>query len=104
MEADLRKARLLDRLLERSREALRMVDYARVIDRYVARVDPVPAERRPLLTLVDDDERPRGTSTLPPGLTEQELRDAPVLVSVEQLIIEDLTEEEFEAFDQAIHS
>jgi len=51
-----------------------------------------------------DDDAPRGLSTLPPGLTEEQLRNAPVLVSADQLIIEDLTEEEFEAFERALDS
>lgn len=50
------------------------------------------------------DKAPCGLSTLPPGLTEQQLHDAPVLVSADQLIIEDLTEEEFKAFDRAVNS
>ena len=45
-----------------------------------------------------------GDATLPPGFTEQQLRDAPVLASADQLIIEDLTEEESEAFDRALNS
>jgi len=51
-----------------------------------------------------DDDAPRGLSTLPPGLTEQQLRDAPVLASADQLIIEDLTSEESEAFVRALNS
>jgi hypothetical protein len=51
-----------------------------------------------------DDDAPRGLSTLPPGLTEEQLQNAPVLASADQLIIEDLTEEEFEAFEQALDS
>jgi len=51
-----------------------------------------------------DSDGPQGLSTLPRDLTEEELRHAPVLASADLLVMDDLTEEEFEAFDQAIHS
>ena len=51
-----------------------------------------------------DNDGPQGLSTLPRDLTEEELRHAPVLASADLLVMDDLTEEEFEAFDQAIHS
>ena len=51
-----------------------------------------------------DSDRPQGLSTLPRDLTEEELRRAPVLASADLLVMDDLTEEEFEAFDRAIHS
>ena len=52
----------------------------------------------------DDNDGPHGLSRLPRDLTEEELRRAPVLASADLLIIEDLTEDEFEAFDRAVRS
>lgn len=52
----------------------------------------------------DDNDGTHGLSTLPRDLTEEELRRAPVLASADLLIIEDLTEDEFEAFDRAVRS
>jgi hypothetical protein len=51
-----------------------------------------------------DNDGPQGLSTLPRDLTEEELRRAPVLASADLLIMDDLTEDEFEAFDRAVHS
>ncbi|MGI9016878.1 MAG: hypothetical protein ACR2HR_07220 [Euzebya sp.] len=44
---------------------------------------------------------PKGTSLLPPAMTEADWAKAPVLKSLDQLIIEDLTDEEFDAFLEA---
>lgn len=49
-------------------------------------------------------DAPKGTSLLPPPLTEAELDAAPVLESLDQLIIEDLTEEEHGKFMDAVLS
>lgn len=51
-----------------------------------------------------DSDGPHGLSTLPRDLTEEELRRAPVLASADLLIMDDLTEDEFEAFDRAVNS
>ena len=44
-------------------------------------------------------EAPHGTSLLPADLTEDQLAAAPVLVSVDALLIEELSEDEDEASD-----
>jgi len=49
-----------------------------------------------------DHEGPQGLSLLPQPLTEEELEDAPVLESLDDLVIEDLTDEEYEAFLAAL--
>ena len=51
-----------------------------------------------------DNDGPRGLSTLPRDLSEEQLRCAPVLASADLLVMDDLTEDEFEAFDRAVHS
>lgn len=51
-----------------------------------------------------EQEGPHGTSLLPPDLTEAELSAAPILQSVDAWLIEDLTDEEDEAFDAALRS
>lgn len=50
------------------------------------------------------DEVPHGTSLLPRDLTEVQLDAAPVLSSVDTLLVEDLTEAEDEAFAAALES
>ena len=49
-------------------------------------------------------EPPHGTDLLPRDLTPAELDAAPVLTSLDQLLIEDLTDEEADAFAAAIAS
>jgi hypothetical protein len=51
-----------------------------------------------------DDEVPHGTALLPRDLTEEQLEAAPVLVSVEALVIEGLTQDEDDAFAAALRS
>ncbi len=51
-----------------------------------------------------DAEAPHGTSLLPADLTEEQLLGAPVLESVDSLVIEDLTDEEDDAFAAAVES
>ena len=50
----------------------------------------------------DDAGRPLGTSSLPRDLTPEELAAAPVLASVDALLIDDLSEDEDEAFAAAL--
>ena len=52
----------------------------------------------------DDEAAPRGTSLLPRDLTPAQLRSAPVLVSVDSLVIDELTDEEYYAFLAAVRS
>ncbi|MFK7920062.1 MAG: hypothetical protein AB8G14_18450 [Ilumatobacter sp.] len=52
----------------------------------------------------DDQEVPRGTSLLPNDLTTEQKAAAPTLVSVDALLIEELTDIEDEAFASAIRS
>ncbi len=49
-------------------------------------------------------EVPKGTSLLPPDLTEGQLAAAPVLASIDALVIEDLSEDEDDAFTAALES
>lgn len=49
-------------------------------------------------------EPPHGTGLLPRDLTPDELGAAPVLTSLDQLLIVDLTDEEADAFAAAIAS
>lgn len=51
-----------------------------------------------------DEDAPRGTTLLPRDLTPAQLKGAPVLASVDSLIIDDLTENDFEAFVTALRS
>lgn len=51
-----------------------------------------------------DEDVPRGTSLLPRDLTPAQLKAAPVLASVDSLIIDDLTDTEFNAFVSALRS
>lgn len=51
-----------------------------------------------------DETAPRGTSLLPRDLTPAQLRSAPVLVSVDSLVIDELTDEEYDAFLAAVRS
>ena len=50
----------------------------------------------------DDADRPLGASSLPQDLTPEELAAAPVLASVDALLIDDLSEDEDEAFAAAL--
>ncbi len=43
-----------------------------------------------------------GVSLMPADLTEQQLNDAPVLTSVDELLIEELTDDEDDAFATAL--
>ena len=52
----------------------------------------------------DADDTPHGTALLPRDLTEDELNSAPVLASVDALVIEELSEDEYEAFAAALSS
>lgn len=49
-------------------------------------------------------ESPFGTSPLPTDLTDEQLAAAPVLVSADALLIEELSEAEDEAFAAALGS
>lgn len=49
-------------------------------------------------------ETPHGTSLLPPDLTDDQLNAAPVLDSVDSLLIEELSEDEDDAFASALDS
>ncbi|HUP70782.1 MAG TPA: hypothetical protein VM142_13350 [Acidimicrobiales bacterium] len=49
-----------------------------------------------------DDDAPHGTSLLPRELTEDQLAAAPVLASLDSLLIEELSEAEDGAFAAAI--
>lgn len=48
-------------------------------------------------------DAPRGTSQLPRDLTADELAAAPVLVTIDALLIDDLSEDEDNAFAAALH-
>jgi hypothetical protein len=48
------------------------------------------------------DQMPHGTSLLPRDLTEDELSDAPILGSLDALLIDGLTVDEDDAFAAAI--
>ena len=50
------------------------------------------------------DEAPHGTALLPPDLSEDQLATAPVLTSVDALVIEELAADEDEAFAAALVS
>lgn len=52
----------------------------------------------------DPRDLPHGTSLLPRDLTARELESAPVLASVDALLIDDLTDEEDDAFAAALAS
>jgi hypothetical protein len=50
------------------------------------------------------DDAPKGTSLLPRPLTDSELAAAPVLASADALLIDDLTDDEDDAFAAALAS
>lgn len=50
------------------------------------------------------EEVPLGVGLLPPDLTQNQLAAAPVMTSVDALLIEDLDEDEDEAFAAALTS
>jgi hypothetical protein len=52
----------------------------------------------------DQDDRPHGTTSLPRDLTAEQLRSAPVIASVDSLLIDDLSADEDDAFADAIDS
>ena len=52
----------------------------------------------------DPRDLPYGTSLLPRDLTASELESAPVLASVDALLIDDLTDDEDDAFAAALAS
>lgn len=52
----------------------------------------------------DQHDVPHGTALLARDLTADELSAAPLLPSVEDLVIEDLTDDEDEAFASALRS
>lgn len=49
-----------------------------------------------------DHEGPQGLNLLPRDLTPEELEAAPVLESVDDLIIDELSDEEYDAFIAAL--
>jgi hypothetical protein len=49
-------------------------------------------------------EVPRGTSLLPADLTDDQFKAAPVLTSLDSLLIEELSEDEDDAFAAALES
>jgi len=49
-------------------------------------------------------EAPQGTSLLPADLTDDQLDAAPVLDSIDFLLVEDLSEDEDDAFAAALES
>lgn len=49
-------------------------------------------------------ESPHGTALLPNDLTDEQLAAAPVLTSIDTLLIEELSEDEDEAFAAALDS
>ena len=53
---------------------------------------------------LDPRDFPHGTSLLPRDLTANELESAPVLASVDALLIDDLTDYEDDAFAAALAS
>lgn len=52
----------------------------------------------------DHDDVPHGTSLLPSDPTEDQLAAAPVLASIDTLLIEELSEDEDDAFAAALGS
>lgn len=52
----------------------------------------------------DHTDRSHGTTLLPRDLTSEQLRSAPVLGSLDSLLIDDLYEDEDDAFADAIDS
>ena len=50
------------------------------------------------------DQAPRATALLPADLTEDQLSAAPVLMSVDEILIEALSEDEDKAFAAALES
>jgi hypothetical protein len=50
----------------------------------------------------DHDDAAHGTSLLPSDLTEDQLAAAPVLASIDALVIEELSEDEDNAFAAAL--
>jgi len=47
-------------------------------------------------------ESPHGTALLPSDLTDEQLANAPVLASIDSLLIEELSDDEDEAFAAAL--
>ncbi|MGH9121390.1 MAG: hypothetical protein ACRDYC_05515 [Acidimicrobiales bacterium] len=53
---------------------------------------------------VRHSEGPHGTGLLPSDLTEEQLAAAPVLASADALVIEDLSDEDYDRFIAALSS
>ncbi len=49
-----------------------------------------------------DETAPRGTTLLPHDLTPAQLEAAPVLASVDSLVIDELTDQEYDSFLAAL--
>jgi hypothetical protein len=66
------------------------------------------ADRRTIVAVSDavrhSGEAPHGTSLLPADLTDDQLEAAPVLDSVDSLLIDELSEDEDDAFAAALES
>ena len=68
----------------------------------------VTAAARTMVVLSDaadrQDDAPHGTALLPSDLTDEQLAAAPVLASIDALLIEELSDHEDEAFAAALNS
>lgn len=51
-----------------------------------------------------DEPAPRGTTLLPLDLTPAQIEAAPVLASVDSLVINELTDQEYDDFEAALRS
>lgn len=51
-----------------------------------------------------DEDAPRGSTSLPRDLTPAQLQAAPVLASAESLVIDELTDQEYDDFVAALRS
>jgi hypothetical protein len=54
--------------------------------------------------MIDGEDSIRGTSSLPRDLTDEELDSAPLLLSLDTLLIEDLSDKEADAFAAAFEA
>ena len=72
------------------------------------RRSPAGGDRRTLVAVSDavrpSGEAPHGTSLLPADLTDEQLDAAPVLDSIDSLLIRELSEDEDDAFAAALES
>lgn len=69
---------------------------------------PAAEDRRTLAAVSDGaahhrNEAPRGTGMLPADLTPDQLASAPTMASVDVLLIDDLTDDQDDAFAAAVH-